>query len=154
MKILGIDPGTKRIGYGLIKKKDNKVYFIESGLLNCQKFNLPEIESSFKKLLKKTKPNLVVVEKLFFMKNKKTAMAVAEVIGILKLVILKNKIKLLEVYPSEVKSSLTGNGQADKKSVMKMINIILKPKIKTKIDDIYDALAIALAGERKLHFNN
>jgi len=154
MIILGIDPGTKRIGYGVIKKKSGKVYFLENGLLGLKNFSFLEIEKSFKKLLQRISPNLVVVEKIFFMKNKKTALSVSEVIGIIKLTILKKKIKFLEVHPSQVKSSLTGNGQADKKAIKKMIDIILKPNSCSKIDDAYDALAIALCGERNYFLRN
>ncbi len=150
MLILGLDPGSVRVGYGLIKKNKNDLTLIKSGLLKIKSKDKPqrllEIEKSFSVLLKKSKPDLVVLEKLFFMKNMKTALEVAQSRGVLTLLTVKHKIPLLEFSPSEIKISVTGYGRADKKAVAKMVAKILKiPEVK-KIDDITDAIATAITG--------
>ncbi len=164
MKILGIDPGTKRIGYGLIEKKGKKLVYLDSGLLkihshtpgtvkiNSEYLYLLDLEKSFKELIKKNKPDLIALEKLFFMRNKKTAMKVARAKGILILTALKKKIPLIEINPTEVKFSLTGDGKADKIGVAKMVNYFLNINYSFKVDDIADALAIAICVALKLDF--
>lgn len=150
MKILGIDPGSTRVGYGLIKKNRGELTFIKSGLLKISSQDktrrLLEIESQFSRLIKAEKPDLVILEKLFFMKNLKTALEVAQSRGVLTLIIAKCKIPLLELAPSEIKSSVAGHGQADKKSIAKMVAKILKIDKISGPDDITDAIATAIAG--------
>jgi len=152
MLILGLDPGSTRVGYGLIKKEKNELKFVEAGLLKITSQNksqrLLELEKSFNQLLKKYKPDIAAVEKLFFVKNIKTGLEVAQSIGVLTLLIAKHKIELLEYAPLEVKQILTGYGLADKAAVAKMVIRILKiDKIKGP-DDITDALAIAIAASK------
>ena len=154
MKILGIDPGSTRVGYGLIKEEDGCLKFIKAGLLKISSQDkgerLLELEKSFSQLLKKEKPDLVVLEKLFFLKNMKTALEVAQSRGVLTLTIIKYKIPLLEYTPLEIKQGVTGYGLADKKSVAKMVNKILKIDKISKYDDVSDALAAAILGSNKL----
>lgn len=150
MLILGLDPGSVRVGYGLVEKNKNELVFIKGGLLkiiNKEKGQrLWELEKDFSRLLKKNKPDLVVLEKLFFMKNIKTAMDVAQSRGVLTLLAVKHKIPVLEISPSEIKISVTGYGRADKKAVAKMAAIILKVPEFKEIDDVTDAIAAAIAG--------
>lgn len=149
MTVLGIDPGSKRIGYGLIEKEGSKIKFIQAGLLdvkNSPPFNLKEIEDGLSRLIKKYKPEILAVEKLFFMKNQKTGIEVAQARGVIMLSAVKNKLKIVECAPNEMKSAVTGYGFADKKAVDKMIKLILnKPDLKV-IDDAADALALAVFG--------
>lgn len=150
MKILGIDPGSTRIGYGLIKKEKKGLKFVRAGLLKIsatktKNQRLLDLEKSFSKLLKKEKPDLVALEKLYFVKNQKTALEVGQSRGILVLTILKNKLPLIEISPSEVKLTVTGDGRASKKAVAKMVGYFLKIDTAKQIDDITDALAIAIA---------
>lgn len=148
MIILGLDPGSTRAGYGFIKKNINELKLIESGLLNIARKEksqrLLELGEHFAKLLKKHKPDIIAIEKLFFMKNMKTALEVAQSRGVLTFLTAQHKIPLLEFSPSEVKSSITGYGLADKKSVAKMVAKILKIDTTDKIDDITDAIAVAI----------
>lgn len=148
MLILGLDPGSTRVGYGLIKKQRGGLKLIASGLLkiNSQNKNqrLLEIEKSLSRLIKKHQPDLAAIEKLFFMKNLKTALEVAQSRGVLTLTIVKGKIPLLEFSPSEVKIAATGYGSADKQAVAKMVKKILKTNEISKIDDVSDALATAI----------
>jgi len=148
-KILGIDPGTVRIGYGLIEKNGGKLSLIKSGLLNIvstEKIErLYELEKDFQKLLKETKPDLVALEKLYFLKNKKTALDVAEARGILLVNVHKAGIPLVEFSPPQVKSAVAGYGKADKSAVAKMAARFLGMESIDAIDDVTDAIAIAIA---------
>jgi crossover junction endodeoxyribonuclease RuvC len=150
MIILGIDPGTKRIGYGLIKSENQKIKFLASGILKIKEKepkNFLEIEKELFKIIKKYKPTLAVIEKIYFMKNQKTAIEVAQARGIIMNQILKNKIKLIECTPNEMKAAITGYGFADKKAIFKMVRLILNLPESTKmIDDAADALAMAIFG--------
>jgi len=150
MLILGIDPGSTRVGYGLIKKEKNDLTLIKSGLLKIKSVDktqrLWEVEKEFNALLKKNRPDYVVLEKLFFMKNMKTALEVAQSRGVLTLSAVKHKIPILEFSPSEIKINVTGYGRADKKAIAKMVAKILKIPEAKRIDDITDAIATAITG--------
>lgn len=151
MKILGIDPGSTRVGYGLIKKEtDGHLKFIKSGLLKISSENkgqrLVDLEKSFLELLKKEKLDLAVLERLYFMRNLKTALEVAQSRGVLTLLIVKHKIPLLEFTPLEIKQGVGGYGLADKKSVARAVMRILNIKKIHGGDDAADALAAAIAG--------
>lgn len=148
MLILGLDPGSTRVGYGFIKKNKNELTLIKSGLLKViskeKHQRLVEIEKHLLRLIKKNKPRLIAMEKLFFMKNLKTALEVAQSRGVLTLIITKYKIPLLEFSPLEIKIAVTGYGMADKKAVAKMISLILKTEEIKGVDDVTDAIAIAI----------
>jgi len=152
--ILGIDPGTKKIGYGLIKKEGNSLKYLQSGLIDNnnspKEKQLLKIEKDLTKIIKKAKPNLVGIEKLYFLKNKKTALDVAQAKGVIMAVLAKSKIPLIEVSPTQVKLATTGNGKATKKEVAKMVYLTLGlDQNSKKIDDITDALAIAITVSNK-----
>ncbi len=156
MKILGVDPGSTRVGCGLIKKEKGGLKLISAGLLKISSNNknqrLLDLGKSFSQLLKKEKPDLAAMEKLYFFKNAKTAMEVAQSRGVLTFLIIKHKIPLLEYTPSEVKSGITGYGQADKKAVARMVAKILNIDKINECDDVTDALAIAIiAAYRKIY---
>lgn len=150
MKILGIDPGSVRTGYGIIFKEKNGLKFAKAGLLKIvskdKNERLLELEKSFSLLLEKEKPELAVMEKIYFSKNAKTAIEVAHARGVLTLIVAKHKIPLLELAPSEIKQGVTGYGMADKKAVAKMVEKILKTDTISGYDDVSDALAAAIAG--------
>lgn len=145
MKILGIDPGSSRIGYGLIESSGPKA--IDFGLIEIPKQSkegkILELHDRFQQLLKKMSPDAVAIEELFFSKNQKTAIEVAEARGVMRLLVVQANILLVEYGPREVKLAITSNGAADKKAVITMVERILNIKIKGP-DDIADALAIAL----------
>ena len=155
MKILGIDPGSTRIGYGLIKKEKNELSFLQAGLLKISAKNknqrLLDLEKSFSRLLKKEEPDLVALEKLYFVKNQKTALEVSQSRGVLVLTILKNNLPLLEIAPSEAKSMVASNGRASKQAVAKMVGYFLKIDTAKQIDDITDALALAIAASNMVN---
>ncbi len=144
MKILGIDPGTNRIGYAIIT--DKPLIAIDYGLIEIKAKDdrtiFLTIENTLTTLIIKHKPDLISVESLYFSNNQKTAFRVSEVRGLIKMLTFQNNIPLFEVNPKTMKLSMTGYGQSDKKSVAKMAKIIFKLD-KPVIDDVTDALAIA-----------
>lgn len=151
MTILGIDPGTARIGFGVIEngKKSGKIpQLIECGILKITSKEtsgrLGEAALHFHALIKKHKPDLIAMEKLFFMNNQKTAMAVSEVRGALRLLTNEHKVPFSEFAPTEIKSAVAGFGNADKIAVRKMVCLALGLKTIPGPDDVSDALAVAL----------
>lgn len=156
MRILGIDPGTTRIGYGLIDSQTLKA--LAFGLLeinaksNHQK--LFDLEYEYKKIIEKYNPDLVAIENIYFSKNQKTAIAVSEARGVLKITSLKAGLKVMEYGPKEVKLAVTGYGLSDKKAVYKMICKILGLKEIKGPDDIADALAIATTAAMRYKFDS
>jgi crossover junction endodeoxyribonuclease RuvC len=147
MIILGIDPGTERIGYGIIKKERAKLEFLSAGLLHVGKEKdkkMQEAKRHMDSLIAEWRPDVLAVEKLFFAKNQKTAIGVAQMRGVILLSGAEHALTLAEYTPNEVKSGLTGYGFADKKAVLKMVRLILKRPDLNFIDDASDALAIAI----------
>ncbi|MGC8775756.1 MAG: crossover junction endodeoxyribonuclease RuvC [Minisyncoccia bacterium] len=153
MIILGIDPGTQRIGYGIIDAHKNKLNFKTAGILKIKKKGflvLKESKKEIDKLILKWKPKILAIEKLYFSKNQKTAMSVSEIRGIIILAALEKNIKIMEYSPNEIKLLITGYGFSDKKAVAKMVNLILNLKNKNFIDDATDAIALSLVAAQNL----
>lgn len=148
MIILGIDPGTNRVGYGVVEKSGGSLTYVTSGLIECSKKslaeNLEKIGLEIEKVIKKTKPEKAGIEKLFFSKNKKTAMSVAHARGVILNALKKHKIEIFEPSPLEVKLGVTGYGASSKSAISAMVGKILKIQTKDFIDDVTDALAIAI----------
>ncbi|MDP2696235.1 MAG: crossover junction endodeoxyribonuclease RuvC [bacterium] len=145
MKILGIDPGTSRIGYGLVN--DRPLTLINYGVLEItDKGNdkLLVLASGLEKLILDAKPDLAAVEKIFFSTNRKTAIDVAQARGVILYCLLKHKIAIREYGPQEVKMAVTSYGLADKKAVAKMVTKLLNVQEISGHDDASDALAIAI----------
>jgi crossover junction endodeoxyribonuclease RuvC len=145
---LGIDPGTRRIGYGIVRSDGSSLTFVAAGILKIASDNdssaLEEAKQEIDALIKKHKPEIVAVEKLYFAKNQKTAIAVAQARGVILLAIEENHVELRECTPNEVKLGVTGYGFADKKAVLKMVRLILGNHDLKVIDDASDALALAI----------
>lgn len=149
MIILGIDPGQTVIGVGVIKKEKSKLEHIWHGCIKIEskKRNpekLVEVEEKLAELIKKYKPELVGIEDLFFFKNLKTAIQVAETRGVLLLTCKKQNLKIFEFTPLQVKQAVACYGRADKQQVQKMVKAILGLSDIPKPDDAADALAIAI----------
>ncbi|MEK7507550.1 MAG: crossover junction endodeoxyribonuclease RuvC [Patescibacteria group bacterium] len=148
MIILGIDPGTRRIGYGVVEYAGGKISFIDAGLLKIESVNDPEALRETKKqmdnVFKKFSPSVLSIEKLYFMKNQKTAIQVAQARGVVISAATEYGLEIREFAPNEIKLGITGYGFADKKGVLKMVRLILnKPELDI-IDDASDALAAAI----------
>lgn len=154
MIVLGIDPGTERVGYGVLSKENGILRYVEAGVFTArakdQAGRLCQIESFLTDLVLRFCPTRAGVEKLFFTKNKKTAMTVSEARGVIISVLAKNGVDFFEFTPPQVKVGITGSGIASKSDVAKMAGYFLKKDVSGLIDDATDALAIAIITSYKL----
>ena len=155
MKILGIDPGMAIVGYGLIDFESDNINLITSGSIQTNKDNsdskrLLEIYNDLSTIVNEYKPDCASVEKLFFFKNQKTIIPVAEARGVILTVLEKYNIPTFGYTPMEVKQVLTGYGRADKKEVEQMVRLTLQRENLPKLDDTVDAIAIAICHSRNL----
>ncbi len=144
-----MDPGTTRVGYGLIRKEGGKLTFIKCGILKTalstsQVDRLLTLEKELNQLIKRERPRVAGVEKLYFAKNKKTALGVAEARGVILLILAKLKVPILEFDPTDVKRTVAGDGHCDKKTLARMVAMTLSVKSIPGPDDVSDALAIAI----------
>lgn len=149
MKILGIDPGTAILGYGLVIENNSGLKTGNFGCLRTEKGQPPaerllQLFGGLKDLLEKLKPDGVAVEKLFFSNNVKTAMAVSESRGAILLCAAQAGVKVAEYSPLEVKMAVTGYGRAEKQQVQQMVKTLLRLKEIPRPDDAADALALAI----------
>jgi crossover junction endodeoxyribonuclease RuvC len=160
--IIGIDAGTTRIGYSILsvykkKSKNFSISLISFGLLDITEvehhLRLKQIYKEFNKLLKKYKPNKVIVERLYFNLNAKTAMEVSQAIGVIILASVLNNVFIDYITPTQVKSIITTNGKATKQEIAQKVKSFFDIQDKL-IDDITDAIAIALAFVIKEYSNN
>lgn len=149
MRIFGIDPGFGRLGIGIIDVDQGKESRIHS---ECFETNpkdsfhtrLKIIGEKIHSLCKEWHPDVASVETLFFEKNQKTAMNVAEARGVIVYELLKNNVSVFEYSPLQVKMALTGFGQAEKSQVAFMTEKLLHLEKQKRIDDELDALALAI----------
>ena len=148
MIILGVDPGLERIGYGVIKREGSRLEVIDFGLITTPRLLLPDrirlAHEEMLKILDERKPDAIATERLLFTVNKTTAMDVAKVLGAILLATSIRGVPWCEYSPPEVKQSVVGNGNADKKQVQFMVAKLLSLKAAPKPDDVADALAIAI----------
>ena len=149
MRVLGIDPGTAIVGYSIIDYKNNKIQLIDYGCIYTNKedrlsLRLEQVYLRVESLINLYKPDHMAIEELFFFKNQKTIISVAQSRGV---IILKAQLSGLDIYnytPLQVKTGITGYGRASKKQVQEMTKIILKLSEIPKPDDAADAIAIAI----------
>ncbi len=149
MVILGIDPGLETVGFGLIEEQGNTTVLIDFGCIKTNsKTPFPErlsmIRSDLIELVEQYKPDYAGVETIFFEKNTKTAINVAQARGVILSALNEQHIPILELSPLQVKMNVTGDGKADKIQVQTMVQRILSLDSLPKPDDAADALAIAL----------
>jgi len=148
MRILGIDPGSTKMGFAILKEEGGSLSALTYGTTSIKEKELPEklraVREQLLKIIKTNKPDLVGVEQLFFAKNKKTAIEVAHARGVIVLTILEQGIPLLEFTPAQVKIAVTNYGASNKQAVLKMVCAILKiPDFKGD-DNAADALAVGI----------
>lgn len=149
MKILGIDPGIERLGWGLVVADGKSVVYEGCGCITTERHlsqseRIAALAHELRELIQKAEPDRAAIERLFFAKNKKTAMGVAESRGAILLVLAELGIPIREYTPLEVKMAITGNGRAEKKQVGWMVKNMLKIKEDVTSDDALDALALCL----------
>ena len=148
MIIIGIDPGTTRIGFGVIESVKNRLTVLDYGIISTpgkdKSLDYKLISEGLSKLISAYKPERAGVEKLFFSNNQKTAMAVAEARGVIILTLANHGLDIAEFTPQQVKQAVSAYGSAGKAQVERMVRMILKIKDPIKPDDAADALAIAI----------
>ncbi|MBK8088402.1 MAG: crossover junction endodeoxyribonuclease RuvC [Chitinophagaceae bacterium] len=147
--ILGIDPGTVIMGYGLISIKQNKVQLIDMDVLKLTKhkdvyIRLQLIHEKVKQVIEQYKPTDFAIEAPFFGKNVQSMLKLGRAQGVAIAVAMSAGLNVTEYSPKKVKQSVTGNGNADKEQVLKMLQHHLQFKAKPKYYDATDALAVAL----------
>lgn len=149
MIILGIDPGTATTGFGLIEKNKSNLKLLKYGciktsvkLSTAERLNV--IHKELNSLIKKSKPDIVAVEDIFFFKNLKTAIKVSQARGVILLTIAKSKIPVAEYTPLQIKQAVACYGRAEKIQVQKMVKYLLGLKELPKPDNAANALAVAI----------
>ena len=147
--ILGLDPGTATTGFGVISEDGGQIKLVGCGYIATQAGEEPAerllvVARSLEKVIRRYRPDVVAVEKLFFAKNRTTAIAVAQARGVILTVAAKHHLLLREYTPLQVKQSLTGYGRADKQQMQRMVKALLKLDRIPRPDDAADALAIAI----------
>ncbi len=153
MLVLAIDPGIEKVGFAYFEKKMNgsiTYQYLTSGLIRTSRADhyekrLYHLFNQLKKLVVRQKPDLIVFEQLFFFKNAKTIISVSQAQGVIYLLAAQENIPTKLLTPLQIKQIITGNGNADKKSVQKMLSLILKQDLDFKEDDQSDAVACGLA---------
>ncbi len=149
MIVLGLDPGTARLGWGVLDTSGSSPKALGYGVLETDMSltdgqRLVALGSGLEQLFAEYSPELAGVERLFFSKNVRTAMTVSQARGLILYQLEKYRISALEFTPQQVKQGLTGNGKADKAQVQKMAQLLLRLPELPKPDDAADALAVAL----------
>lgn len=149
MRIIGIDPGTGILGFGVVDTHQGKTKLVTAGVITTPPHTplderLEEIFDGLTEIIQETKPEVMSVEKLFFARNVTTAMSVASARGVAILTGRKARLPIAEYTPMQIKQTLTGYGKADKKQVQEMVRMHLGLKEVPKPDDAADALAAAI----------
>ncbi len=144
MTILGIDPGTRKMGYALISLEKGKIALIEAGLIKIKaeelQFQIPQMVEAFESIFKNHKIDEVAIEDIFYAHNPKTIM----------LMLLQQFGQFNEYTALQVKKALTGNGKATKEQVAYMAKMLLNIKKEIKPLDITDAIAVAITHSQRV----
>lgn len=148
-RILGIDPGTSLIGFGIIDFDGKNYKTVKFGVFKTKpniknRDKVASIFQFFDNLIKEHRPDQFSIENLFFFKNAKTVMAVSEIRGVLLLAAASNNLIVSEFTPLQVKQAVCGYGRAEKNQIQTMVKLILKLKTGPPQDDTADALALAI----------
>ncbi len=148
-KIIGLDPGIARTGYAILHKNTDTVKPIEYGCITTKASTpLPErlnqIYHQLTRIIKKHQPTVMILEKVFFNHNQTTINTVGQAQGVMLLCAAQNQLQVEFVTPLQIKSALTGYGQADKQQIQRMVQILLNLETLPTPDDTADALACGL----------
>jgi crossover junction endodeoxyribonuclease RuvC len=157
MRILGIDPGTGILGFGIIELLKGKAQLVDAGVIRTpihedDSVRLLTIYEELTEIIADTKPAHMSVEKLFFARNVTTAMTVAQARGVVLLCGMQAKLLIAEYTPMQIKQAVTGYGKADKKQMQEMVRVLLSLSEIPKPDDAADALAAALTHAQSIRF--
>ncbi len=156
MRIIGIDPGTGILGFGVIEADGQKLQLVDAGVIRTpvhedDAVRLETIYQELTDIIVAAKPQIMSVEKLFFARNVTTAMTVSQARGVVLLCARLAQLEIFEYTPMQIKQAVTGYGKADKKQMQEMVRVLLNLKEIPKPDDAADALAAAIthAGMRR-----
>ncbi len=149
MRILGIDPGTGILGFGIIESAKGKVQLVDAGVIRTpvkedDAVRLLTIYEELTDIIAETTPTMMSVERLFFARNVTTAMTVSQARGVVLLCGKQAGLEIFEYTPMQIKLAVTGYGKADKKQIQEMVRVILGLSEIPKPDDAADAIAAAL----------
>lgn len=149
MRVLGIDPGTGILGFGVVDIGTRAPVMVDAGVIRTpvkedDAIRLETIFDELTDIIAHNKPDVMSVEKLFFARNVTTAMTVAQARGVVLLCGRQAKLPIFEYTPMQIKLAVTGYGRADKKQIQEMVRVLLNLKEVPKPDDCADALAAAL----------
>ena len=149
MRVLGIDPGFALVGFGVVEEYNGGYRAVDYGVISTPKdesfsTRIAMIYKGMCDLIDTYKPDAIAIEELFFFKNQKTVIPVAEARGVIVLAGIQKLGNLYEYTPLQIKQALTGNGRAEKKQIQFMVTNILGLDKVPKPDDAADALAVAL----------
>lgn len=157
MRILGIDPGTGILGFGVIDITRGKPQMVDAGVIRTpvhedDAVRLLTIYEELTDIIAHSKPTIMSVEKLFFARNVTTAMTVAQARGVVLLCGMQAGMSIFEYTPMQIKQAITGYGKADKKQMQEMVRVHLGLNEVPKPDDCADALAAALTHGQTARF--
>jgi crossover junction endodeoxyribonuclease RuvC len=149
MRVIGIDPGLATVGYAVVEGTKKNPVVIDYGVLSTlagpesqTPYRLLEIRRDLEALLKEHKPEIAVVEKLFFFKNQKTIIQVAGARGVITSLLAEYGVKIVELTPLEIKQAVSGHGRADKQQIIRLMQKYYRIATKITPDDAADALAM------------
>lgn len=149
MKVIALDPGYERLGIAILEKQNKKDILLYSECFQTDKKEdhskrLFSIYKRLKELIEEYQPEYGALETLFFAKNQKTALKVAEARGVILAIYESYALKIFEYAPVTIKISVTGYGKSDKTAITKMIPLLVKIDKKIKFDDEFDAIAVGI----------
>ncbi|HPF43753.1 MAG TPA: crossover junction endodeoxyribonuclease RuvC [Syntrophomonadaceae bacterium] len=149
MLVLGIDPGTATTGFGLIEAVNSRIELVRYGTVTTEanaamSDRLCQICDQINEIITIYKPDVAAIEQIYYFKNAKTVITVAQSRGVIMMTAAKAGLEIAEYTPLQVKQSVVGYGKADKKQVQIMVQSILHMDTLPKPDDAADALAIAI----------
>lgn len=149
MRVISVDPGYDRLGVAVIELQNGKENLIYSGCIETNKQDtlierLFIIGQEFTTLINTHKPNTLAIETIFFNKNQKTAIGVAQARGILIYLAQLNNCRVFEFGPQEIKVAVTGYGKSDKSAVIDMVKRLVNNAPDKALDDEYDAIAVGI----------
>lgn len=151
LRILGIDPGLARLGWAILETTGSKPVLIGCGCLETAPQQpdgprLRELAERLRGIVAEYRPQRAAMEKLYFSKNVTTAMSVGQARGVAALIVAEAGLPLLELSPTSIKQSVTGDGRADKRQMGKMVQLLLGLEKLPRHDDTTDAIAVGLCG--------
>jgi crossover junction endodeoxyribonuclease RuvC len=145
---VGIDPGSRVTGYGVLERRGRDIIYVDSGIIRCRDGEerprrLRRIKEMLDEVIKRYRPSSLAVEEIFMSKNPKSTLALGEVRGVVLLAAEEAGVPVYHYTPREVKSSVVGKGAADKRQVAAMIGRLLEFEKQPETEDETDALAVA-----------